>query len=302
MEPLTTQLVFDQAVSFDDVSLMLVDEFALIYVSTVHQNFIGIPFPLSIFRVSETCDRFEMESIAEDRHLNDGNSSDFSGLGGSSRSTGSSSDSSESAESDEASNSSSSTLKLELHKQNQLRNNLSIVGIPQVRGENLQALVFKVCKLLGAHISYADVKTIRRDTFRSMIIVELRDHEAKAHICRYAYSNYLWSDEVMRLPSGMMRSRIYINDQMTYFYKQMWEIGRDARKKNIIYTSWITDRGFMIKRTLDSKKRYFLSAHDLNQYIEGIRMVGKQQKKRTFDTETKLASKRRRMIHGRKFN
>lgn len=258
-------------------------------------------FPFSIFRVSETCDRFEMESIAEDRQLHGGNMSDLSGLGESSRSTGSTSDSSDSADSDIGSNSSSSTLKMELLKQNELKNNLSIVGIPHVRGENLQAIVFKVVKLLGAHISHADVKTIRRDNLRSMIIVELRDHEVKAHICRYSHSNYLWSDEVMRLPPGMMRSRIYINDQMTYFYKQMWEIGREARKKNLIYTSWITDRGFMIKHTLKSKRRYFLSAQDLNRYIESIRKVGKQQKKRKFDMNTKSPLKRRQMNHARKF-
>lgn len=248
--------------------------------------------------MGETCDRFEMEAIAEDRQLLDDDSSEFSDFDGSKHSINSSSESSDTEfDSDDMSNSSSSTLKFELQKQNSLKNNLSIVGIPEVRGENLYALFFKICKLLGAQITRADIKSIRRDTFRAMIIVELRDYAVKSHICRYSHAIYLWSDDVVRSPSGIMRSRIYINDQMTYFYKVMWEIGRAARKQNLIHTSWITDHGFMVKRTKFSKKQRFLSAQQLSRFIDSIQKAGKQQKKRKYDMNliSTSTSKRRRI-------
>lgn len=238
--------------------------------------------------VSETCDRFEMEAIAEEhhrhhRHRDDtsdsssGDSNDYNGGGDGNESDPWTDDltSNSSIESGQASTvSTASTIrKTELHKQNELRNNLSIVGLPHVRNENLRAMFLKVCKLLGSPISNDAIRHVWRDTARQVINIELRDHDVKAHICKYSHARYLWTDDLIRLPSGMVRSRIYINDQMTHFYKQMWEIGRQARKSRLIYTSWISDRGFMVKRTAASKKRYFLSVIELNRYIDQLRKI-----------------------------
>lgn len=249
--------------------------------------------------MSETCDRFEMESIAENRHFNADDSSEFSDLDERDRWTDSTSNSDCSQSDDDISTSSSTTLKLELEKQNVLKNNLSIVGIPQKRDEDLRGIFLKVCKLLGARISNNDIKSIRRDILRSMIHIEFRDHEVKAHICKYSHAKYLWSDEVMRLPSGMMRSRIYINDQMTYFYKQMWEIGRMARKNGLIFTSWITDRGFMTKRTSTSQKRYFLSPQHLNRYVGSLHKMDKQGTEKRSGTVPRANITKRRRIERR---
>lgn len=236
-----------------------------------------------------------MESMAEERRLNSDDSSEFSDSDGNDRWSDTTSNSDSSQSDDDISTSSSSALILELEKQNLLKNNLSIVGIPQERDEDLRGIFLKVCKLLGARISNNDIKSIRRDILRSMINIEFRDHEVKAYICKFSHAKYLWSDEVMRLPSGMMRSRIYINDQMTHFYKQMWEIGRMARKKGLIFTSWITDRGFMTKRTSTSQKRYFLSPQHLNRYIGSIRKLDKLRTKERLGTVScPKTTKRRR--------
>lgn len=219
------------------------------------------------------------------------------------------SSSNSSIESGEASSvsSASSNRKTELQKQSKLRNNLSIVGIPHVRNENLRAMFLKVCALLGSPITNDAIRHIWRDTARQVINIELRDHDVKAHICKFSHARYLWTDDLMRLPTGMVRSRIYINDQMTHFYKQMWEIGRQARKGRLIYTSWISDRGFMVKRTAASKKRYFLSATELNRFIDQLRKMKSHNKKKSvaatasrnhrhqFDLDLAKEVKRRRL-------
>lgn len=236
-----------------------------------------------------------MESIAEEQHLHHHHHQ----LGGRGCDTSDSSDDDDSDENDSSdpwtdssSNSSyesgrgstvssaSTIRKTELHKQNELRNNLSIVGLPHVRNENLRSMFLKVCKLLGSPISNDAIRHVWRDTARQVINIELRDHDVKAHICKFSHARYLWTDDLMRLPAGMVRSRIYINDQMTHFYKQMWEIGRQARKGRLIYTSWISDRGFMVKRTAASKKRYFLSAIELNRFIDQLRKMKNYNKKK----------------------
>lgn len=235
--------------------------------------------------VSETCDRFEMESIAKEQHFHhqyqfggrdtsdSSDDNDDSDDDGSNPWTDSSSNSSYESDRGSIISTASTIRKTELHKQNELRNNLSIVGLPHVRNENLRSMFLKVCKLLGSPITNDAIRHIWRDTARQVINIELRDHDVKAHICKYNNARYLWTDDLMRLPAGMVRSRIYINDQMTHFYKQMWEIGRQARKSRLIYTSWISDRGFMVKRTAASKKRYFLSATELNRFIDQLRKM-----------------------------
>lgn len=278
--------------------------------------------------MSETCDRFEMESIAEEQHQHhhhhhrhhphrgrdmsyddDSTSDDDSDDDSDNSNPWTDSSSNSSIESGEASSvsSASSNRKTELQKQSKLRNNLSIVGIPHVRNENLRAMFLKVCALLGSPITNDAIRHIWRDTARQVINIELRDHDVKAHICKFSHARYLWTDDLMRLPTGMVRSRIYINDQMTHFYKQMWEIGRQARKGRLIYTSWISDRGFMVKRTAASKKRYFLSATELNRFIDQLRKMKSHNKKKSvaatasrkhrhqFDLDLAKEVKRRRL-------
>lgn len=270
--------------------------------------------------MSETCDRFEMESIAVEHHqhhhrhqqLNvrdrgrdtsdssDDNDSDFDSNDKNQPWTDDGSTSNSSFDSDRLSivSTVSTTQKTELNKQHELRNNLSIVGLPHVKSENLRAMFLKVCKLLGAPTTNDAIRHIWRDTARQVINIELRDHDVKAHICRFSHAKYLWTDDLIRLPAGMVRSRIYINDQMTHFYKQMWEIGRQARKNHLIYTSWISDHGFMVKRTAASKKRYFLSAVELNRFIDQLRKMKRYIKtKKTATASTRAVRNHRHLAN-----
>lgn len=244
-----------------------------------------------------------MESIAEEHHhrdrhrdTSDDSSDDDSDGDDNDTDPWTDSSSNSSYESGQASTvSSASTIRrTELHKQTKLRNNLSIVGLPHVRNENLRAMFLNVCKLLGSPITNDAIRHVWRDTARQVINIELRDHDVKAHICKFSHARYLWTDDLMRLPTGMVRSRIYINDQMTHYYKQMWEIGRQARKCRLIYTSWISDRGFMVKRTAASKKRYFLSATELNRFMDQLRKMKSYGKKKGAAT-TALAKRRQQL-------
>lgn len=263
-------------------------------------------FICQLHSVSETCDRFEMETIAEESQMGRGDSSDSSDFDSDENSDDNDSDtwtddstsnSNSSIQSNRTSTASSAATirKTELHKQNELRNNLSIVGIPHVRNENLRSMFLNVCKLLGSPITNDAIRHIWRDTARQVVNIELRDHNVKSHICKFSHARYLWTDDLMRLPPDMVRSRIYINDQMTHFYKQMWEIGRQARKCRLIYTSWISDRGFMVKQTAASKRRYFLSAIELNRYVDRLRKMKLQNRKKMNKkkTSTPIANKHR---------
>lgn len=250
------------------------------------------------FRVRETCDRFEIDESAKqqqptshNRRYRDANDS--------------SDDSSSTSSSSDFESAVPPSYAIELKKQNELSNNLTLHGIPQIRDENLRGIFLKLCKLLGAQISGTDIKSIRRDYPRTVITVELWSHNKKMHVARCSHSNYIWSDEVIRLPPGIMRNRIYINDQMTHFYREMWEMARDARKKKYIQTSWITDQGYMVKRTATSGKRYFLSPRDLANYINKIRNAeNNRHKKRRSQRSESFSSefgtvKRQRLNHGR---
>lgn len=254
-----------------------------------------------LFRVRDTCDRWEIDASAEQQHQQQHSGHRTSSTRKNHKDFDFTTDSSSSSSSSDLDiGSVPSTYKLELKRQNAFSNNLCITGIPQIRDENLRAIFLKLCKLLGAKISDGDIRSIRRDFPRSVITVEFWTHNVKMHISRCSHSNYIWTDEVIRLPPGIIRNRIFINDQMTKLYKTMWEIARDARKKNIIQTSWITEHGYMVKRTQTSQKRYFLSPRDLTNYINQIQNSNKRNLKRSVSQTSDFgSSKHRRSHHGR---
>ncbi|XP_031636729.1 uncharacterized protein LOC116349451 [Contarinia nasturtii] len=161
-------------------------------------------------------------------------------------------------------------LMVELDQQNQLANNLSILGFPRLRNEDLTEMFKKLCKKLHITLSYNDViKIYRTNGVNESVIVKFSNYETKVMVKNRAHMTNIWSDDIIKLPTNEKPTKIYVNLHTTRFYGKMISIAREARKNKSICSYNLCKRGLVVKRTEKSKERVILSTNELMDYIYG---------------------------------
>lgn len=159
----------------------------------------------------------------------------------------------------------------ELQKQNQLDNNLSIIGLPQSRDHSVLEMFLKYCKKIKADVSANDVLDIYRDggDINDTVIVKFKNYELKNMVRNYAQLRLVWTNELVELPPGEMASKIFTNLHTTRYYGKMLNIAREARKSDSLFSYYLCKRGLAVRRTENSSERIVLSTSELINYIYG---------------------------------
>lgn len=169
------------------------------------------------------------------------------------------------------SNDRESTELTELHKQNQLDNNLSIIGLPQRRDDNVLEMFLAYCKKINANVTATDVVEIYRDggDINDTVIVKFKNFEIKNLVRNHAQQRLVWTNELVDLPDGEMATKIFTNLHTTRYYGKMLNIAREARKSESLFSYYLCKRGLAVRRTETSSERIVLSTSELINYIYG---------------------------------
>lgn len=170
------------------------------------------------------------------------------------------------------SNERESTEMTELHKQNQLDNNLSIIGLPQLSTEdNLLEIFLTYCKKIKANVTANDVVEIYRDggDINDTVIVKFKNYELKNMVRNHAQQRLVWTNELVELPPSEMATKIFTNLHTTRYYGKMLNIAREARKTESLFSYYLCKRGLAVRRTETSSERIVLSTSELINYIYG---------------------------------
>lgn len=161
-------------------------------------------------------------------------------------------------------------LMTELEQQNQLDNNLSVLGMPHLKNEDLMEMFLKLCEELKTNVTHRDIVRIYRSNgVNEPVIVKFRNYETKILVKNSAHTKDVWTDDLFKLPPNEKPTKIFVNLHTTRFYGKMVSIAREARKYNNIYSYYLCKRGLVVKRTENSKERVILSNHELMDYIHG---------------------------------
>lgn len=178
----------------------------------------------------------------------------------------------------------------ELEQQNQLDNNISILGFPRSNNEDLLEMFMKLCNKLKVNVAYDDVSRIYRNYgVNEPVIVRFRNYDTKILLRNSAHLKDIWSNDLFKLPPEEQPMKICISIHTTRFYGKMVSIAREARKSNSLYSYYLCKRGLVVKRTENSKERAVLSATELMDYIYG-------------DTKYKQSNKKNSHHSNRSFN
>lgn len=169
------------------------------------------------------------------------------------------------------SNERESTEMTELHKQNQLDNNLSIIGLPQLRDNNVLEMFLTYCKKIKANVTATDVVEIYRDggDINDTVIVKFKSYQLKNMVRNYAQQRLVWTNELVELPEGEMATKIFTNLHTTRYYGKLLNIAREARKSESLFSYYLCKRGLAVRRTETSSERIVLSTSELINYIYG---------------------------------
>lgn len=170
------------------------------------------------------------------------------------------------SESDDLSESSSDS---ELNKQNKIIKNATIEGVKWRKDEDLCEIFAEICKRLGSSVKISDIESVYRMHNKSeVIIVEFKDLNVKERFIYRSARVYLWNSDLRRIPQTSGKKRIYINNEMTRFYQNLWNIARKERKRGVIYSVKISKYGLEIKRTSKSKGKIILKRSELLRFLK----------------------------------
>lgn len=159
---------------------------------------------------------------------------------------------------------------LELHKQTQLRNNISIMGISPETDENLIDIVLSVCETIGVSCNKNHIEFVKRIS------------QSKAHIIIVKFTTSQMKDAMMRSSArkGIKLSdlfkdtedgRIYINGQVTPHFSKILAYGRSLVKSGALSSCYMTPVGVAIKFNAEANHIPIKSIDEIDQRIDEVK-------------------------------
>lgn len=159
--------------------------------------------------------------------------------------------------------------QVDLIAQNRFANDITICGVPVKPKEDLRDMVMRLCKNLYIHISPRDILSVYRNK-KSLIVVQFANRRARDDVFTQSHTKSMYTDDIIRLASGESRARIYITYHVTEHYNAMLTLARQSYKDKMINHYSISNRGFGIRSSSQAPMKYFLSADELEDYIDEL--------------------------------
>lgn len=155
--------------------------------------------------------------------------------------------------------------------QRKLRNNVSIVGIPPTKNENIEQIVVDLCGALGIVIATGDLNSVYRVAHAksNMLIAKFNTFELKSRLLAAKGKKRLTAGEIPNVAcsSGYATNPIFINSHVTPIIGRMLHCGRMAVKEKKILACWVTSKGFMVKVKNDCEPKVLHTLEELNCFV-----------------------------------
>lgn len=160
----------------------------------------------------------------------------------------------------------------ELNKQKLLRNNLSIMGVPKMKNEDLKITARNIFKFIGCDATPANIiNCYRVDSNKSsdakIFIVKLNNYELKQEILKHKVQKAVKLKDIVSSHSSMENQIIYINNHVTPFFGKLMSEGRKMQKVGKIHSVWLSSGGCQIKFSDDGPRFRYQSIDQLEEII-----------------------------------
>lgn len=161
--------------------------------------------------------------------------------------------------------------RIELKKQQQLVNAISIDGIPERDGEDVRALFLQLCKTIDFDVSQRAMNGVYRDTNgEKSIVADLKTWTQKSNMFRAWRKAALSSATFLgkQLSSTAQPNRIHIDDEKTQYYAMLYKMAQNAANDRIFESCQICVDGLKIIYDYGQKTTVVLSVSELDRLID----------------------------------
>lgn len=157
--------------------------------------------------------------------------------------------------------------QIEILKQDRLRNNLRLTGLPPSAFENVRDTIMKIVDVLELDLLPSDFMAYS-DRNKSSIIVAFDNHAHKRYfIDTLRNRNGLMVEEILHCQSN---SQIFCNDQLTPYFANLFQKAWQAKKNKQLFSASSMGGRIKVRKTENSNFVVIESELQLNDIIENI--------------------------------
>lgn len=182
--------------------------------------------------------------------------------------------------------SSISSYDSELQKQGALKNNISVAGIPRRENEDLRAIFRSILRSINLSLNDNAIASIYRinESRSHLIIVKFTVFETKLEMMKARRNKKILVRDIISINEGTSSAvdqEVFINNQITPYFGNLLFHGRKAIDNNCIQSCWISNRGFVIRKSENDIPIEIKSVDHLTEFTQT-----KCQKRRSDEVET----------------
>ena len=78
----------------------------------------------------------------------------------------------------------------------------------------------------------------------------------------------LWSNDIVKLPSNVAKTKVYVYPQLTKFFNEILKIAKSACAQGTLHSYHLSKDGVIVKRTSESTGQIVSSKEQLENYIK----------------------------------
>lgn len=153
---------------------------------------------------------------------------------------------------------------LELNKQHNIRNNITITGVPYTAAEDLLQLAIAVFKFIGANVTTADINSTYRFKYGSRFVVKFANFDMKATVMKLKDNKTIPLSAVTGVNEHKEKP-IYINTHLIPFFGHILSQGRRAVQQKLLHSCWMSGNGVIAKLKADADETIIHSVSELVQ-------------------------------------
>lgn len=158
----------------------------------------------------------------------------------------------------------------EIHKQQALKNNISLYGIPFTDNENLMDIVAAVHVFFGIEFQPISISSCYRvKNSVNLIIVKFKNHDDKDKLMK---AKLVKSMKLSDISENITEdSNIYINNHTSPYFGKLLYHARQAVKQGKLHSAWVSSNGFLVKQTESSSPTGIRTIDQLNDFLIKIK-------------------------------
>lgn len=142
----------------------------------------------------------------------------------------------------------------ELTKQELLRRNISIFGVPFTENEDLNAIIEAIGLTINFNLARSDFSAYRTGANKSVIVVSFSNFRLKLELLQASKAKRTLRSSELGLSNLSTDLPIFINNQLTPYFGKLYNMARKAVADKKISTCWIAFNCVCIKQSAGGAK------------------------------------------------